>query len=91
VFRQALARYRKHLGEEHPVTASSINNLAMNLTAQGRYDEADPLNRQALVLRRKLLGEKHPDTAQSLNNLALTLNAQGRYSEAERFMVRLSL
>jgi hypothetical protein len=29
------------LGEEHPHTAQSYNNLALNLEAQGRYKEAE--------------------------------------------------
>ena len=55
----------------------------MNLNAQGKYAEAEPLFRQALAIRRKLLGEDHPDTAQSYNNVAGNLNAQGKYAEAE--------
>jgi tetratricopeptide (TPR) repeat protein len=71
------------LGEEHPDTANSYNNLAFNLNAQGRYKEAQESYQKALAIFRKVLGEEHPYTAGSYNNVALNLNAQGRYKEAE--------
>jgi tetratricopeptide (TPR) repeat protein len=80
---QILRIKRKLLGENHPDTATSLTNLALNLDAQAQYAEADLLYRQALELRRKLLGENHPDTATSLTNLALNLNARSKYPEAE--------
>ena len=80
---QALAIRRRVLGEDHPDTAASYNNLACNLKAQGKYAEAEPLLPQALAIRRRVLGEDHPDTAASYNNLAANLNAQGKYAEAE--------
>jgi tetratricopeptide (TPR) repeat protein len=73
---------RQVLGEDHPDTAESYNNLAFILNAQGRYAEAAPLHHKALAIRRKILGEEHPDTAESYNNIAFNLNAQGRYAEA---------
>ena len=56
---------RKALGEEHPSTATSYNNVAFNLNAQGKYSEAGSLFQKALDIHRKALGEEHPDTAQS--------------------------
>jgi tetratricopeptide (TPR) repeat protein len=80
---QILAIRRKVLGEEHPSTATSYNNLAYNLNAQGKYAEAAEGFRKALAIRRKVLGEEHPDTALSYNNVAFNLNAQGKYAEAQ--------
>jgi tetratricopeptide (TPR) repeat protein len=71
------------LGEAHPDTATSYNNLASNLDDQGRYGEAEPLYRKALELLQAALGAAHPGTAASYNNLAYNLDAQGRYGEAE--------
>jgi len=73
---------REVLGEDHPHTASTYNNVAVNLGAQGKYAEAGPLYQKALDIHRKALGEEHPDTAASYNNVALNLNAQGKYAEA---------
>jgi tetratricopeptide (TPR) repeat protein len=83
LYEKALAIRRKVLGEEHPNTVASYNNLAFNLNAQVRYAQAQPLYEKALAIRRKALREEHPATAQSYSNLAYTLNAQGRYTEAE--------
>jgi tetratricopeptide (TPR) repeat protein len=71
------------VGEAHPETAQSSNNLAGNLYSQGRYKEAEETYTKALAVYRKALGEEHPDTATCWNNLAATLNAQGRFREAE--------
>jgi tetratricopeptide (TPR) repeat protein len=76
LYRQALAIRRKVLGEQHPDTAYSLDNLAINMDDQGKYPDAEPLFRQALAIARKVLGEQHPDTAISLGNLAWNLDAQ---------------
>jgi len=73
---------RKVLGEDHPLTATSYNNVAYNLDAQGKAAEAGPLHQKALDIYRKVLGEGHPDTAQSYNNVAYNLQAQGKATEA---------
>ena len=71
------------LGQEHPDTLTSVNNLALLYQAQGRYGEAEPLYRRALEARERVLGPEHPETLTSVNNLALLYRAQGRYGEAE--------
>ena len=80
---QALQLPREVLGERHPDTITSLNNLAGVYDRQGRYAEAEPLYPQALQLRREVLGERHPDTISSLNNLARVYHRQGRSAEAE--------
>jgi tetratricopeptide (TPR) repeat protein len=80
---QALAIWRSHLGNDHPDTATSLNNLAALYESQGRYSEAELFYLQALEIMRSQLGNDHPDTATSLNNLAGLYRLQGRYSEAE--------
>uniref|UniRef100_UPI0035D42D43 CHAT domain-containing tetratricopeptide repeat protein n=2 Tax=Microcystis aeruginosa TaxID=1126 RepID=UPI0035D42D43 len=80
---QALAIRKQQLGDNHPDTAASLNNLAGLYLSQGRYSEAEPLLKQALAISKQQLGDNHPDTAASLNNLAGLYYSQGRYSEAE--------
>ncbi|MCA2722865.1 MAG: tetratricopeptide repeat protein [Microcystis sp. M048S1] len=75
--------YKRLLGNNHPLVASSLNNLAALYDSQGRYTEAEPLYLQALDLRKQLLGDNHPLVALSLNNLAYLYDSQGRYTEAE--------
>jgi CHAT domain-containing protein/tetratricopeptide (TPR) repeat protein len=79
---QILAIHRQVLGEDHPDTATSYNNLAATLKGQGRYAEAAEGFGKALATRRQVLGEDHPETATSYNNVAVNIQAQGRYAEA---------
>jgi hypothetical protein len=53
------------------------------LDSQGKYEEAEAINRQTLARREKVLGPEHPDTLGSMNNLAGVLNSQGKHKEAE--------
>ncbi|KAF1972360.1 hypothetical protein BU23DRAFT_375359, partial [Bimuria novae-zelandiae CBS 107.79] len=58
--------------------------LASVLQDQGKYDEAEKLNRRALEGREKELGVQHPHALTSVSNLALVLQEQGKYKEAEK-------
>ena len=80
---EALAAYRRALGNEHPDTLHSINNLAVLLKDKGKLDEAEPLYLEALAAQRRTLGNEHPDTLSSINGLAVLLSAQGKLGEAE--------
>ena len=88
LFRETLTIRRDTLGEGHPDTATSYNNLAATLRDQGKYAEAEAMHRRALAIRLKALSADHPDTAQSYNNLAATLQVQGKYAEAEAMFRR---
>jgi len=48
------------LGEEHPSTLTSRNNLALVLGDLGRLEEAEAEHRAVLEARCRLLGEEHP-------------------------------
>ena len=82
--RQALNRTKQELGETHPDTLTSISNLALVLSGQGKYADAEHMHRKTLGLRKKVLGEEHPSTLASMNNLALALSGQEKYAEAEQ-------
>ena len=72
------------LGKQHPSTLTSMNNLALVLNSQGKYEEAEQMHRQTLALSESELGKKHPSTLTSMNNLARVLDRQGKYEEAEQ-------
>lgn len=55
------------LGKEHPLTLTSVSNLAGVLQYQGKYEAAEAMNRRALEGREKVLGKEHPDTLSSVN------------------------
>ena len=50
-----------------------MNNLALVLRIQGKYEEAEEMHRRALELKEKVLGPEHPSTLTSMNNLAVVL------------------
>ncbi len=81
--KQALELRRRELGDEHPETDVSMNDLAVVYETRGRYDEAEALHVRTLELCRRVFGEQHPQTLVSMNSLALLYKSQGRYDKAE--------
>jgi hypothetical protein len=77
---------RRVLGDEHPHTLTSANNLALSLSRQGKHAEAERIQREVLgaSVQRRVLGEEHPETLTSAVNLASSLSGQGKHAEAER-------
>lgn len=69
-------------------TATTFNNQAVLLYAQGKYAEAEPLYQRALAIRERQLGPTHPDTAQTLNNLAELYERLGKYRKAKKLHQR---
>ena len=82
LYREALERKRRVLGDDHPDTLVSINNMGYLLVAQRRLKDAEPLYREALERRRKVLGDDHPDTLVSINNMGSLLYEQGKVEAA---------
>jgi hypothetical protein len=60
-----------------------MNNLALMLSSQGKYEEAEEMHRQTLGLRERVLGREHPDTLTSMDNLAEVLSHWGKYKQTE--------
>lgn len=61
----------------------SESNLAVDLRALGRVEEALALDEDTLDRRRRVLGEDHPDTLLSASNLAVDLRRLRRTKEAK--------
>ncbi|MGP0593421.1 tetratricopeptide repeat protein [Nitrospira sp. T9] len=78
----ALSYAKTILGEEHPDTLRSMNNLALTVSRQGEYARAAALQRTVWERTQPLLGADHPNTLTSMNNLALTLSRLGEYADA---------
>lgn len=79
---KSLQIYKNVLGEYHPFTATSYNNLAGVYASQGKYKEAKELCVKSLQIRVKVLGERHLDTANSYDSLALVYYYDGDYKKA---------
>jgi hypothetical protein len=54
------------LGDDHPDTLTSRNNLASAYASAGRVAEATTLYEQVLTDRQRVLGDDHPDTLSTL-------------------------
>ena len=74
---------KKTLGEGHPEVAKCLNNLAVLLREQKKFEDAETLTRQGLEVVRQALGDSHPFVATSMNNLAMILEDQSKFAEAE--------
>ena len=57
---------------------------AVSLSQQGKYAEAERIERKLCDILTRKLGAEHPNTLATAANLADSLTGQGRYSAAER-------
>ena len=79
-YRKALKIREEVLGTEHPLTATTYNNIAGVYKAQGDYASALELYQKAYIIFKKKLGENHPNTKIVFRNAKSAFNAAG-YSE----------
>jgi Flp pilus assembly protein TadD len=70
------------LGPEHANTLITMNNLAMDLAAQGRYPEAEKFERETRDIQQRVLGPESPDAALSTYNLGCLAALQGHHLQA---------
>ena len=80
---------RRALGDLHPATLTSMNNLAVTLKAQGDLRGARELQERVLETQRRVFGEGNPATLTSMNNLAVTLQAQGDLRKTRELQERV--
>jgi tetratricopeptide (TPR) repeat protein len=78
----------KALGPEHRHVGVALNDLAELYMAQGRFAEAEPLQKRRLIILENALGATHPDVAVALNDLALLYHHLERFAEAEPLFKR---
>jgi tetratricopeptide (TPR) repeat protein len=79
VHRKLLEQRREMLGEKHPSTLASMNEVGLALSDQGKYAEAEEMHRATLALSEEVSGKKHSSTLTVMNNLGLALSRQGKY------------
>jgi eukaryotic-like serine/threonine-protein kinase len=78
----ALQTRKQHLGDNHPDTLSSMNNVATGRSMAGDPQAALQMLEQVVQLRKEHLGHDHPDTINSLGNLAQAYCEGGYYELA---------
>jgi tetratricopeptide (TPR) repeat protein len=71
LYESTLEIRKSELGDRHPDTAASLNNLAVLYRSMGQYDRALPLYEAAVSLFEELLGHDHPNTKVVQGNLQL--------------------
>ncbi len=82
LFERGLATRTRMLGEDHPQTLVSRNDLAGAYQSAGDPGRAIPLFEATLDDRRRVLGNDHPDTLASRNNLAAAYRSAGDLGQA---------
>ena len=55
--------------------------MACSLSGQGKYAEAEQMQREVHAAQKRVLGAEHPDTLMTARNLARSLSAQGKHVE----------
>jgi tetratricopeptide (TPR) repeat protein len=84
LFERAWHLRRSRLGDDHPDTLESANNLADDLWVLGHYEQARQLAEDTLTRCRRVLGDDHPHTLSSAGTLAVNLWALGQYELARQ-------
>ncbi|KAM6494353.1 hypothetical protein JOM56_010714 [Amanita muscaria] len=77
------------LGEKHPDTLTTMSNLALTYSNQGKQKEAESLQVKVMEASKEIHGPLHPDTLTAMGNLALTYSNQGKWKEAESLQVKV--
>jgi len=82
-YERALEIDRRVLGDDHPLLARRLNNLAVVAQNMGDLQQAENLYRDAIRRDERAYGERHPETAADKGNYGLLLQHEGRLTEAE--------
>jgi tetratricopeptide (TPR) repeat protein len=62
LYEECLAKQKRVLGDEHPDTLTSLNNLAGLFRNKGEYDRVLPFFEECLAKSKRVLGDDHPRT-----------------------------
>ena len=81
----ALATIEK-VDAEHPKKLAIATTAATILVRQGKYKEAEKMQRYVLEHRERTIGLSHPDTLVTIADLASTLINQGKCNEAQALL-----
>jgi tetratricopeptide (TPR) repeat protein len=83
----AALRHQSH-GPDSPMTALSLQHLAMNLAEQQQLAEASALYARVLAVFEKSLGIAHPGLGPVYEQAAQVEASRGAFSDAERLYLR---
>src|SRR5271170_8486117 len=78
-----LETMKRVLGEEHPSTLATMDNLVVTYCEQRQWTKAEKLGVQIMETKKRVLGPEHLGTLTAMDDLATTYWHQGRLTEAE--------
>jgi tetratricopeptide (TPR) repeat protein len=73
---------KSELGDRHPNTAASLNNLAELYESMGQYERSLPLHEEALEICKSESGNHNPNTVTIINNLAYLYFLMKQYKKS---------
>ena len=76
------------MGKEHPLVATSLNNLGVFYHTQRNYAASETMHLRSLAIVEKVLDKEHPDVGQTLNNLARLYWAKEDITRTTDFLTR---
>jgi tetratricopeptide (TPR) repeat protein/transcriptional regulator with XRE-family HTH domain len=88
-YKQALAIRQQTLGQEHPDTLKSLENLTEILLSRQQFAEVEQAARELFALRKRILGAEHADTITAFENIALADIMQNNYEESEKIIIQV--
>ncbi|WUD70257.1 tetratricopeptide repeat protein [Streptomyces sp. NBC_00510] len=80
---------RRVLGDNHPVTLSTLHDLGRSYAHGGRWQEAEAMAMDVVTRRTQVFGHDHPATLASRHHLARAYAAQHRWPEADATFTEL--
>jgi non-specific serine/threonine protein kinase/serine/threonine-protein kinase len=84
----ALELRRRVLGEHHPDTIASMDDLGDVYGIRAKYAEAERILVTALDAGRNVLGEEHPLVLDTMDTLGMTYWREGKYMQAEPLLTK---
>ncbi len=86
--KRALAIQEEHTGSGHIGTATTLDQLAIVYSEQGKYGEASLLYRRVLAIYEKMNPDENLDLADAAERFSALLEKMHRPVEAERWKER---
>ena len=84
LFLQCLQQRKSVLGELHPSTLATMNNLGIVYVKLGDLETAESFHSDCLNKREIAFGEHHPFTSKSRKHLARVYSKQGRKEKGKK-------
>lgn len=88
LLRETVEIQRRVLGDEHPETRRSMNNLANTYRSQGQYDELVALREEILEISRRRFGDEHRETVTAMRFLGGAYCKQNRPDESDMLFLK---